>query len=299
MADSRDMTYGIGFQAGDALNVLDQLEQGFSRVDQSEQQAQSGADDLRNALNNIGSTAASVASEAGAAAQDIGGAFREAGDEAGDRFRKMGADADSFGSAFRKTTAAAIKDGKSLAKSIQTGVGGAIAFTEKKFTTFTNSVNKGAKGIGNALKHPIQTIKSKMVEAFESAERGADDLGSEADKTGNDIKEMGDKGEKGGNQIKDAMVGAFKAFLGIEAVKAAATALKDFIGNALEAAKATENTAAKFDRLFEGTAAEEWANSYADAVHRSTTEVKDFLVQNKAMFTELGKPATRQTNSRR
>ena len=251
MADSRALTYGLGFQAGDALNVIDQLEQGFSRVDKAEHQAQTGADELRSALNDIGSTAASVASEAGSAAQEIGGAFRDAGDDAGDRFRKMGADAESFGSAFRKTAAAAIKDGQSLAKSFQTGVGGAIAFTQKRFTTFRTDVTKGAKNITNAFKSPIQTIKGKLVEAFENAERGADEVGDKADRTGRDLEDMGNKGARAGDAIAKSLGNAVKVIAGFLAIKEVIGLLKDFVGGALNAAKATETVGAKFDRLFE------------------------------------------------
>lgn len=288
MADSREMTYGIGFDADKALGDIEKVEKGIEGIDRAEQQAQVGAQNVSQALSGMGASGAGAANEAGAAAVRMGADFRDAGDDASDRFRKMGADAESFGAAFRKTTSAAIKDGQSLAQSFQKGMSGALAFTGKKFDGFRNNVSKGAKTIGNAFIHPIQTIKSKLAAAFDAAEKSEKGVEDQSEKTEKALNDMGAAGEKGGNQIRDAMMGAFKAFLGIEAIKAGVNALKDFIGSALDAAKATENTAAKFDRLFAGTDAQDWANSYADAVHRSTTEVKGFLVQNQAMFSELG-----------
>lgn len=285
MADSRDMTYKVSMDTDEAQQNVDNLQQGIGGIETAAGQVSSAAS---SALGDIGSTAASVASEASKAAEQMGGAFRDAGDDAGDRFRKMGADAESFGSAFRKTTAAAMKDGQSFAKSFQTGVGGAVAFTQKKFTAFRTDVSKGTKTIVNAFKSPIQTIKGKLVEAFENAERAADDVGSEADRTGRDLEDMGNKGAKAGDSIAKSMGNAVKVIAGFLALKEVIGLLKNFVGGALDAAKASETIGAKFDRLFEGTNAEAWANSYADAVHRSTNEVKGFLVQNKAMFNELG-----------
>ena len=288
MADSRELTYGIGFKAGDALGTIDQIGKGFEKVEDAEKKAKSGADEVRSALNDIGSTAASVASEAGRAADGIGTAFTEAGEDSSSQFRKMGADAGSFGSAFRKTTSAAIKDGQSLAKSLQTGVSGALAYTGKKFTTFKDDFSKGAKNIGNAFRHPIETIKSKLVDALDKAERGADDLGDKSEDTGKDLKDMGNSGSNAGSAIQSAFSGALKAILGMAAIKKTIDLVKDFVGSALEAAKAGENIGAQFDRVFAGSDVEDWANNFSTAVNRSTNEVKSFLVSNKAMYAELG-----------
>ena len=285
MADSREMTYKVSMDTDEAQQRVDNLHQGIGGIETAAGQVSSAAS---SALGDIGSTAASVASEASKAAEQMGGAFRDAGDDAGDRFRKMGADAESFGSAFRKTTAAAIKDGQSFAKSFQMGVGGAVAFTQKKFTSFRTDVTKGTKTIVTAFKSPIQTIKGKLVEAFENAERAADEVGDKADRTGRDLEDMGNKGARAGDSIAKSMGNAVKVIAGFLALKEVIGLLKNFVGGALDAAKASETIGAKFDRLFEGTNAEAWANSYADAVHRSTNEVKGFLVQNKAMFTEMG-----------
>jgi len=288
LADARELTYGIGFNAGDAVDSVDQLEQGLNRIDDATDRAQVGAQNCSQAMNDMGAQGAAAAREVGTAAQNMGERFDDAGDDIGDRFRKMGAEADSFGAAFKTTMAAGIKDGQSLAKSFQTGVSGAIGFTQKKFVGFRNDVTKGAKAIGTAFTHPIQTIKTKLSQALTGAGKAADGLEDEVDDAKKALNDMGAEGSEAGNKVGDAIKGAFKAFLGIEAIKAAASAIKEFAAAALDASKLAENTGAKFDVLFEGTEVEAWANNYADAVHRSTTEVKGFLVSNQALYTNLG-----------
>lgn len=288
MADARELTYGVGFQASDALNAIEQMEGGLGDVDAAVGRAETGAQSCSRAINDMGAAGASAAREAGNAAQRMGADFDDAGDDASDSFRRMGAQADSFGAAFKKTMAAGIQSGQSLAKSFRTGVSGAIAFTQNKFVGFRNDVTKGAKAIGNAFTHPIQTIKGKLVQAFTGAGKAADDLGDDAENAEKALDDMGSEGSDAGNKVKDAISGALKAFLGIEAIKAATAAIKEFASAAIEAAKAGENTAAKFDNLFAGTNVAEWAENYADAVHRSTTEVKGFLVSNQALYTNLG-----------
>lgn len=288
MADARELTYGISFNSEDAVNDIEQLEQGLGRIDDATDRAQIGAQNCSQAMSSMGAAGTSAARDVGSAAQNMGERFEEAGDDIGDKFRKMGAQADSFGAAFKKTMAAGIKDGQSLAKSFQTGVSGAISFTQKKFTGFKNDVSKGAKAIGNAFKHPIQTIKDKLSKAIIHAADSTDALEDGAGDAEKALDDMGNTGSEAGNKVKEAISGALKAFLGIEAIKAAASAIKEFATAALDAAKAGENTAAKFDTLFEGTNAAAWADNYADAVHRSTTEVKGFLVENQAMYTDLG-----------
>lgn len=44
----------------------------------------------------------------------------------------------------------------------------------------------------------------------------------------------------------------------------------------------------KFEANFSGTDAGEWAENYADAIHRSSDEVKSFMVSNKALYGEMG-----------
>lgn len=288
MADARDLTYGVGFQASDALNAIEQMESGLGDVDEAVDRAEAGAQSCSRAISDMGAAGADAARDAGAAAQRMGADFDDAGDDASDSFRKMGAEADSFGAAFKKTMAAGIQSGQSLAKSFRTGVSGAFAYTQKQFTGFKNDVTKGAKAIGTAFTHPIQTIKGKLVQALNGAADAADDVEDEAKDAERALDDMGAEGSDAGNQVKDAIKGALAAFLSIEAIQAATDAIKEFASAAVEAAKLGENTSAKFDNLFAGTDVGEWADNYADAVHRSNTEVQGFLVSNQALYTNLG-----------
>jgi phage-related protein len=288
VADSRELQYNIGFNAGDGISTIDQLERGLNDVDNATERVQTGAQQVSQAMNNMGAAGVSAARNAGSAAEDMGARFDDAGDDIEDRFKGIGAEAESFGAAFRKTMAAGIKDGQSLAKSFQTGVSGAFAYSEKKFVGFRNNVTKGAEAIGTAFAHPIQTIKNKLSQALTGAGKAADDTGGELDGAAKEAQKFGDEGSEAGNKVKDAISGALKSFLGVAAIVAATKAIVEFGKAAIEAAAATENTSAKFDRLFKGTQAEEWANNYADAVHRSTDEVKSFMVGNQAMYSALG-----------
>ena len=228
MADARELTYGISFNSEDAVNDVEQLEQGLGRIDDATDRAQIGAQNCSQAMSSMGAAGTSAARDVGSAAQNMGERFEEAGDDIGDKFRKMGAQADSFGAAFKKTMAAGIKDGQSLAKSFQTGVSGAISFTQKKLTGFKNDVSKGAKAIGNAFKHPIQTIKDKLSKAIIHAADSTDALEDGAGDAEKALDDMGNTGSEAGNKVKEAVSGALKAFLGIVAIKAAASAIKEF-----------------------------------------------------------------------
>ena len=288
MADERGVTYEIGIKTGDAQSNLDRLVNGLQTIEQSIGQLQIGAQSVSRAISDMGVAGASAMSEVGQAASDMGSNFDTAGDDARAAIKNMGADAESFGSAFRKTMAQGIKDGQSLAKSFQTGLSGALAYTEKKFTGFRNNVTKGVKNIGTAFLHPIQTIRGALVNALEEAEDAEEGVGDAALNTERDIKDLGDSGAKSGNAIEQAMSNALKVFLGFQAIKAGVSALDSFVKSALRAAAQTENIGAKFDRLFKDTDTSQCAENFSNAVQRSESEVKSFLVKNKVMYEELG-----------
>lgn len=288
MADSREVTYGIGFKVADAISSIDHMEQSLDNVEQSTDRIEFGAQAVSNALGDMGASGTSAAQQVGSAAQDMGKDFQNAGDGIEDKFKQMGANAESFGAAFKSTMGAAIKDGQSLTKSIQTGVGGALSFVQNKFVGFKKDFVTGAKAIGTAILHPAQTIKSKLLSALNDAGKSTNQLGKDADDTGQDLAKMGAEGNDAGNKIKDALSGAVKSIAGLMIIKKGVDALKDFVKNALEAAKATESISAKFDTLFADTDAAAWAQNYGNAIHRSNSEVKGFLVSNQAMYKAMG-----------
>ena len=66
-------------------------------------------------------------------------------------------------------------------------------------------------------------------------------------------------------------------------------AAKGFASSVLEIAKNTEHVGAKFDSVFaDDVGISAWADNFASGINRSKTEIQDFLVQNKAMYQELG-----------
>ena len=69
MADARDLTYGVGFQASDALNAIEQMESGLGDVDEAVDRAEAGAQSCSRAISDMGAAGADAARDAGAAAQ--------------------------------------------------------------------------------------------------------------------------------------------------------------------------------------------------------------------------------------
>ncbi|WP_306568993.1 hypothetical protein [Faecalispora jeddahensis] len=288
MADSRELTFGMDFGLSEAIDRLEDVVEKLGGITEQAQQAEDAGRGIGSGIEAGTAAAAAGAQKATDAIRETEDAAEDAGDGVGTNFRKMGSEADDFGKAVSKSMGTALKEGDSTAKSLKAGFQGAIGYTEKKFTGFFNSFKKGAKSIGTAIVHPVKTIKEKLGAALLEAGSKTDDLGDEAKDAGKKLDDMGAEGSEAGAKIKDAIGGALKTFLGIEAIKAGIELLKNFVSSALEAAGAAENAGAKFDASFKGTDAAEWVGNYADAVHRSKSEVESFMVSNKAMYGELG-----------
>lgn len=284
MADNRELTFGMGFGLDDAIG---QLNDAIDRLEEIVDTAQEAEDAAVGMGANI-QAGTSAAAEGAREAADALGDLDDSTDDVGTGFRDMGREADSFGRAVSQSMGTALKSGSSTAKGLKAGFDGAIGFTEKKFTAFFKKTKAGAKDIGTAFKHPIQTIKAKLGEALLSAGKDADELGDKADDARKDLDDMGKAGGDAGGQIKDAIGGALKTFVGLEAIKAGIGLLKDLGKAALEAAGAAESSSKKFEASFAGTDAAAWVENYAASVHRSTAEIEGFMVSNKAMYGELG-----------
>lgn len=263
MADARSLTFGIFYKTGDSISKLE---------------------DVHDRLNDIGEASSRVEQDAASA----GEAFRNMGAEGSSSFRQMGADASSFGSAFRQTMSAGLKQGESVTKSIRSGFSGALGYAEKQLTSFRNKTRSSATAIANAFQHPIQTIRNRLIDALDQADAATGDVGNRSDETGRRLDDMGSEGQQAGDKIKDAIKGALGAFLGIEAIKQGIELLKQFGTAAVDAAKEAETSTAKFENMFGGTDVEAWADNFADSIHRSDTEVQNFLVSSNAMYTQLG-----------
>lgn len=284
MADNRELTFGMDFGLDDAINrlgeTIDRLEQIVDRAQDVEDAAQDMGARVRAGTNAI----RDGARDAGDALDDL----EDDADDVGTSFRDIGREADSFGAAVGKSMGAAAKETNSVSKTIKAGFDGAIGYSQKKFSDFTGKVKTGVKGIGTAFTHPINTIRGKFLSAVEAAADRINNVGDEADDARKDLDDMGDEGDKAGGEIKEAIKGALDAFIGFEAIQAGIDMLKELGAAAIEAAGAAENVGRKFEANFSGTDAGEWAENYADAIHRSSDEVKSFMVSNKALYGEMG-----------
>ena len=280
MADSRELTFGMDFDLDETIQQLGDILGSLERIRDSAEDAEQQGRDMGRQFEAGTSAAAAGARDAERALEDLG----DEADDVGTDFRSIGREADSFGSAVIKSMGTAAKESGSAAKTIKAGFDGAIGQAEKKVGTFTKKV----KDIGTAFTHPISAIKGKFLRAVEDAADGLEDVGDEADDARKDLDQMGDEGDSAGSQIKDAIKGALAAFIGFEAIQAGIDMLKELGAAAVEAAGLAENTGRKFEASFAGTDAAEWAENYADAIHRSDQEVQSFMVSNKAMYGELG-----------
>lgn len=311
MDDARELQYGIEFETGEAEGSVDQLGEGIDRLEQrigaAEMGAQrmgagvvsacdsgaAGADRFTGAVDRT-SEAMGDMEDTTRSAADTARRFGSGLDEAGEdaealraRVRETAESAADLGTAFRETMADGLEAGQSIAKSFGTGLTGAIDFSRNKVKTFVNDTVKGAQNIATKFKHPIQTIRTNLVKALRTAQKRTEDLGEEAEDTERDLRDMGDAGEAAGNQVSEAIKSAVAAFVGFEAIKQGIGLLKEFGASALDAFTAAESKAKQFDVLFSESAAD-WVDNYAAAVHRSTSEVMDFMVQNKTLYQELG-----------
>ena len=136
-------------------------------------------------------------------------------------------EADSIGSAFRKSFLAGVDGSKTFASSLRSGVGGALTYASDKVSDFkddvvsrmkgaADNVVSSAKSIGHGFAHPIETIKSGLGDAIDSAKnkftdfvRGADDAADAADDVGDaaagakpDVEGLGDAAEKSGSKFQ-------------------------------------------------------------------------------------------------
>ena len=267
MGEQRNLTAGISFRVEEAVNSIDEVTESLGGV-------ADGAQEAEKAMARVGSRAAE---SAGA----VSAGFREAGNGV-----------DTFGSAVARGAGESLKKYNSLPKAIKAGVDGGLGYAEKKADSFFKKVVTGAGRMGKAFLHPVQAIKGKLAGALDSAGAETEGVGAKAEDAGHDLKGRGDKGEDAGNSIKDALGGvaaklvALKA--GIEIIKAGLQSVKDLGAALLEAGKSTQEANAKFAAVFEDKAVGEWAENFAGAVKRSQSEVKSFLVSNRAVYQEMG-----------
>ena len=177
-------------------------------------------------------------------------------------------------------TSGAVKQVNILEEALKRARGG----TDSIKNAFSSVQNNGIKALKNVAKAATGDFRKSMEQAAGTTES----VGEAAKAAEPKLEEMGKTGKSAGSGIEKAMGKAFGAFLGVKAVKKAIRSIKDFIGSSLEAAKTAEQVGAQFGRLFEDSAAAEWADKFGKSIKRSTSDVKGFMVQSKVLFQELG-----------
>ena len=139
MADSRSLSFGVQF--GTDTAPLDEL-------NEKQRKAQEEAEQTADKLEQIGTSLTDVGTRATAAFNNVSGAGTK------------------MGTSVRSAMLESIKQGDSLAKTLRTGLGAAVSNVQAKFKGMGAATKSVATDIGNAFKHPIQTIKATLGKAL-------------------------------------------------------------------------------------------------------------------------------------
>lgn len=285
----RELTEGIG-----------SIETGTVEVDVDTEEAQDNVKRLAERVTNLGHDPPDIKIDADTSEAERN--IRDLTDDIGD----LSDDASSIGSAFRKSFLAGVDSGNSFASSLRSGVGGAITYAGEKVTEFKDNVvtrMKGAadnvvssaKSIGQGFAHPIETIKTGLGGAIDSAKnkfvsfvRGADDAADAADDVGDaaagakpDVEGLGEAAEKSGSKFEklgDILKGIGKA--AVVGVTAATVAVGGF------AAAASVNTGMAFDSSMSQVAAT--MGYTVDELNDSTSEASQNFSQLREFAMEMG-----------
>ncbi|MDR2687392.1 MAG: hypothetical protein LBB75_06540, partial [Oscillospiraceae bacterium] len=306
MAEERALVFALDFGGG-AVDELDDLDKEIRELTGGLDEIDTGlgnvaselgamADTGVDAMDNVGQAAGGMGEQVSGAADKAGGAaakMRKEFDATGllieESMNRAIVSADSFGDAFKKSMGASLKVGQSLPKSLQLGFKTAFEYTKKGVKDFEKNFVTGAKNVGKAFLHPIDTLKKHLPDALLGTKKHVKEVGDEAEKAGKGLQDMADKGEKGAGKMKNAFGGMMKAMLSVEAIKAAGKAVWNFGKQAVSAFMSTEESKAKFDALFkDDTAAATWTDNFAKAAKRTTSEIQGAMVANKGLFQELG-----------
>lgn len=266
MADQRSLSFGVRFGADTA--PLDEL-------NEKQKQAQEEAERTAEELGQIGTSLTDI------------------GTRASDAFHSVSGAGTDMGTSVRGAMLQSIQSGNSLSRTLLSGVGTAFTNVQAKAKGLGAATKSVASDMGNAFRHPIQTIKATLGSALKDAQADAEDLGTEAGRTGDELEDMGRRGASAGDSLVDSLKKLAVAAAAVAVVKKAAGAIKDFCAAAVDAAASAEETDSKFDTVFKGAAAstQAWAETFASAAHRSRNEVKGFLADSGAIFTGIGMAA--------
>lgn len=111
--------------------------------------------------------------------------------------------ATSMGAAFRSSFLEGIDSGNSFGSSLKSGVGGAFSYVGSKASEFGNNVVSTAQSIKQGFTHPIETIKSGLGNALQTAKDRFVDMARGADKAAAGTDEMADAASDAEKEVKD------------------------------------------------------------------------------------------------
>ncbi len=293
MADQRNITFGMRWEIDDALDQIGALQDKIQSTKEDMITLEQESDEVGSRAARSAGIAAQGIQEIGDKAAAAGTAIQDSAGVAGAGFRKLGADADSMGEAIAKSSGQALKEWNSIPKAIRVGMQGAFGYAEKQVSGFEKKVQTGTKKMAQAFRHPVKTLKSGVIDALHQVGRKLTDVGKDAEETEKDLENMGEAGKDAGSGIKDVVEGIAGKFVllqaGIELAKAGIEKARELASSVLEISQNAETVGAKFDAVFRDDAGiSEWTENFSEGINRSKTQVQDFLVQNKALYTELG-----------
>jgi hypothetical protein len=165
--DERTLSFGVQWNMNTAP-----LDETTRKEREAKEEAQRTAD----AVEKIGVSMLGIGSRAGAAFNGVKGASTSMGT--------------AIGSAMQES----IKHGDSLAKVIRSGLGAAMDNAKAKAQGFGVGAKSVFSDLGQALRHPIQTIKATLGDALNRAGTEAKNAGQKAKDAGNDFEDMGKRG---------------------------------------------------------------------------------------------------------
>ena len=263
MADERSLSFGVQFRTDSA--PMDEL-------NEKQRQAQKEAEETAEKLEEIGTSLTDIGNKAASSFSSVEGASND------------------MGTTVRSAMLQSITSGDQLGKTLRIGIGAAVDNVKAKFKGFGTAAKSAVRGVGDAVRHPVQAIKATLGSALNKAKAEAAGLGTQAKTTGDSLEDMTKRGRASG----DGLVGTLKklavAMAGLTVIKKAAGAVKEFMATAIEAGASAEEMQSKFDTVFKSASdgANNWADSFSKAAHRSKTEVMGFMADSGAIFSGLG-----------
>lgn len=293
MADSRSLTFEMKFRLSEAIGQIGSLTGSIEDIKQGIIWVEQESDEMGSRISKGAHEAESGLKDVEAQMQKAGSQIAAGSKDAESDFRKIGSSAQTMGEAIIRSADTAMKSTDNLGTTVKAGMGGAVGFIEKRFEIFGKNMDSRFKKMGTMIRHPVQSIKDGLAGALEKARESLDGVGTEAGKTKEDLDDVGESGEDAGASIKDAIGGIAAKFValkaGFEIFKQGMEVVKNFAASIYEAGINAGKLKAKFGAVFEDNkAVGQWAENFASGINRSKSEVQEFLVSNKTLYSELG-----------